>query len=143
MSLLKVLDIAGSAMSANSVLLTTTASNLANAGSVSSSENKIYKERVPIFAAVMADACQDAYSQNAEAVPVKVLGIVEKQTVAKKEYNPGHPQADADGFIYMPDVNQIEQMTNSIIASQSYQINAELANTIKDLAAKTLALGQG
>ncbi len=138
MSLFKVFDIAGSALSAQSVRLNTVASNLANAESVSSSEKGTYRARQPLFAAVM-----DALHGNGNAsAGVKVTGVVESQAPLRREYRPEHPLADAQGFVHMPNVNAIEEMTNMISASRSYQTNAEVINTSKQLLLRTLSLGQ-
>ncbi|ROQ22620.1 flagellar basal body rod protein FlgC [Gallaecimonas pentaromativorans] len=137
MSLYRIFDIAGSAMSAQSVRLNTTASNLANADSISSSVNTTYKSRQPVFAAALDDAQADQ-----QGVGVKVLGVVESQKPLVKEYNPDHPMADKDGFIYKPNVNVVEEMTNMISASRSYQTNVQVADTAKQMLMRTLQLGQ-
>ncbi|WP_115719250.1 flagellar basal body rod protein FlgC [Gallaecimonas mangrovi] len=137
MSLYRIFDIAGSAMSAQSVRLNTTASNLANADSVSSSVDKTYRSRQPVFAAALQDAQSDQ-----QGVGVKVLGIVESKKPLVKEYNPDHPMADKDGFIYKPNVNVVEEMTNMISASRSYQTDVQVADTAKQMLMRTLQLGQ-
>lgn len=143
MSLMRVFDITGSAMSAQSIRLNTTASNLANADSVNSSEDKTYKARVPVFAADMEDARRNMFSSAPEAVPVKVLGIVEKSEPLKMEYNPGHPLANDKGYIYKPNVNIMEEMTTMIETARAYQVVAEIAKTAEELAVKTLTIGAG
>ena len=137
MSLFKVFDIAGSAMSAQSVRLNTVASNLANAESASSSVNETYRARTPVFAAVM-----DALQNDGSAAGVKVLGIVESQAPLRREYRPEHPLADEGGYINLPNVNTVEEMTNMISASRSYQTNVEVINTSKQMLLRTLSLGQ-
>jgi len=138
MSLFNVFDISGSAMSAQSVRLNTTASNIANADSVSSSIDQTYRARHPVFAAEM----QKAAAGQGEAVGVDVLGIVESDKPLNVEYAPEHPMADKDGYIYKPNVNVIEEMTNMISASRSYQTNVQLAESAKNMLNKTLLLGQ-
>lgn len=137
MSLFKVLDVSASAMSAQSVRLNTTASNMANADSVSSSANTTYRSRQPVFAAALDRAQEDQMS-----VGVKVAGIVESDKPLLREYQPGHPMADADGYIYKPNVNVMEEMANMISASRSYQTNVQIAETAKTMLTKTLTLGQ-
>lgn len=137
MSLFEVFDIAGSAMSAQSVRLNTVASNLANAESASSSINQTYRARMPVFAAVM-----DTQQNDGSAAGVKVLGIVESQAPLRREFRPDHPLADKDGYINLPNVNAVEEMANMISASRSYQTNVEVINTSKQLLLKTLSLGQ-
>ncbi|WP_440875623.1 flagellar basal body rod protein FlgC [Thalassotalea sp. PLHSN55] len=138
MSLFNVFDITGSGMSAQSLRLNTTASNIANADSVSSSIDETYRARHPVFAAEM----QKAAAGQESSVGVQVLGIVESDAPLNKEYSPEHPMADKEGFIYKPNVNVIEEMTNMISASRSYQTNVQLAESAKNMLNKTLMLGK-
>ena len=142
MSSFKAFDIAGSGMSAQSVRLNTTASNLANAESVSGDPNTVYKPRHPVFEAVRAQLAAGAQAQDSGAA-VKVSGIYESQAPATQRYEPGNPLADANGYVYAPSVNSVEEMVNMISASRSYQNNVEVMNTSKDLLMATLRLGQG
>jgi flagellar basal-body rod protein FlgC len=139
MSLFNVFTISGTGMSAQSVRLNTTASNIANADSVSSSVDKTYRARHPVFAAEMQKA---AAGREDASVGVKVLGVVESNKPLTVEHNPGHPMADKDGYIYKPNVNVIEEMTNMISASRSYQTNVQLAESAKNMLNKTLQLGK-
>lgn len=139
MSLFNVFGISGAGMSAQSVRLNTTASNIANADSVSSSVDETYRARHPVFAAELHKA---ASSGQGEAVGVKVLGIVESDAPLNIEYSPQHPMADKDGYIYKPNVNVVEEMTNMISASRSYQTNVQIAESAKNMLNKTLTLGQ-
>jgi flagellar basal-body rod protein FlgC len=142
MSSFKAFDIAGSGMSAQSVRLNTTASNLANAESVSGDPNRVYKARHPIFEAVRAQLQANA-AMNEGNPAVKVSGIYESQAPALARYEPGNPLANAEGYVYAPAVNVVEEMVNMISASRSYQNNVEVMNTSKDLLLSTLRLGQG
>jgi flagellar basal-body rod protein FlgC len=142
MSSFKAFDIAGSGMAAQSVRLNTTASNLANADSVSGDPATVYKARHPIFQAVKATlASQGSGSEGGPAV--KVTGIYESTAPANARYEPGNPLADSKGYVYAPAVNVVEEMVNMISASRSYQNNVEVMNTSKDLLLATLRLGQG
>ena len=116
-----------------------TASNLANADSISSSVNETYRARHPVFAAVprFGDFFRDATS-----VGVQVRGIVESQAPLPKEYRPDHPAADPDGYVYRSNVNVIEEMANMISASRTYQGNVEVINTTKQMLLRTLSLGR-
>lgn len=135
MSSFKIFDIAGSAMSAQSVRLNTVASNLANADAVSGDEKSVYKARMPVFQAAIEPGQDDAAA-------VRVLGVVESQATPEKRYEPGHPLADAEGYVYAPNVNVVEEMANMISAARSYQSSVEVMNTAKDLALSTLNLGR-
>ncbi len=137
MSLFNIFDVAGSALNAQTLRLNTTSSNLANANSASSSIDQIYKARQPVFATMI----RNEFSDN-DSVGVQVLGIVEKQDPARAEYNPGHPLANEEGYVFMPNVNVIEEMANMISASRSYQTNVEVINTAKQMLMRTLSLGQ-
>lgn len=134
MSLFRVFDISGSALHAQTVRLNTTASNMANADSISSSTATTYRARQPVFAAQLDDA------ENA-AAGVDISGIVESQTPLRREYRPDHPLADKSGYVNLPNVNPVEEMANMISASRSYQSNVEVLNTSKQMLMRTLALG--
>ncbi|WP_022944057.1 flagellar basal body rod protein FlgC [Pseudoalteromonas ruthenica] len=140
MSLFNVFDVSGSAMSAQNVRLNTTASNLANANSVSSSVEQTYRARQPVFAAQLQQAVG---KQQGESVGVKVLGVVESDKPLQIEYSPGHPMADENGYIYKPNVNVVEEMANMISASRSYQTNVQIADSAKQMLTRTLQLGKG
>ncbi|RMD68807.1 MAG: flagellar basal body rod protein FlgC [Gammaproteobacteria bacterium] len=133
MALFQIFDIAGSALSAQAVRLNVTASNLANAESASSSIERTYRAREPVFAPLL-----DA---QGKAVGVKVLGIVESGAPLDRRYEPGHPLADGEGYVLYPNVDPVEEMANLISASRSYQTNIEVMNTGKRLLLKTLSLG--
>ncbi|SFC25126.1 flagellar basal body rod protein FlgC [Pseudoalteromonas denitrificans] len=139
MSLFNVFDIAGTGMSAQSVRLNTTASNLSNANTISSSVDETYRARHPVFAAELTKA---AAAQGGESVGVKVLGIVESDKPLQVEYSPGHPMADKEGYIYRPNVNTVEEMANMISASRAYQTNVQIADAAKTMLSKTILLGQ-
>jgi flagellar basal-body rod protein FlgC len=138
MSLFNVFNVTGSAMSAESIRLNTTSSNLANADSVSSSAKETYKARHAVFGAELSKA---RYNRG-HTVPVKVLGIVESDKPLNAEYNPDHPLANADGYIYKPNVNVMEEMANMISASRSYQTNVQVADASKQMLLRTLQMGQ-
>jgi len=137
MSLFSIFDVAGSALNAQTVRLNTTASNMANANSVSSSTDNLYRARHPVFAPMVK-----AFDSNDKAQGVSVLGIVESQAPARQEYSPNNPLANAQGYIFMPNVNVIDEMADMISASRSYQANVEIMNSAKQMMMRTLALGQ-
>jgi flagellar basal-body rod protein FlgC len=136
MSIGKIFAIAGSAIQAQSMRLNTTASNLANAESVAGPDGKVYKAKQVIFAATPMGEPNDASSTG-----VRVQGVVEDPTEARKVHNPGHPYADDQGMVTMPAVNVVEEMVNMISASRAYQNNVEMLATTKSLLEKTLQLG--
>lgn len=139
MSMFKVFDVAGTALSAQSLRLNVTASNMANANSVSSSIDETYRARQPVFAAMLKDQFA---GQQASSIGVEVKGIVESQSPLQQQYNPGHAMANEEGYIFLPNVNVVEEMANMISASRSYQSNVEVVNTAKQLMMRTLSMGQ-
>jgi len=138
MSLFKIFDVAGSAMSAQTVRLNVVASNLANADNVSGTAQGAYKAKHPVFKTLL-DAAN--HGDNASS-GVMVSDIVESTEPAQKRYMPQHPAADGEGYVYLPNINPIEEMVNMISASRSYQSNVEVMNTSKELLLRTLGLGQ-
>jgi flagellar basal-body rod protein FlgC len=142
MSSFKIFDIAGSGLSAQSVRLNTVASNLANADSVSGNPATVYKARHPIFQAVQQQIQGASSLDNQSEAAVRVSGIMESQAAPQMRYDPGNPLANAQGNVYAPNVNVIEEMTDMISASRAYQDNVEVMNTSKDLMLATLKLGQ-
>ena len=138
MSSFKIFDIAGSALSAQSVRLNTVASNLANANTVSGDKESVYKARYPVFETVIAGIWLDAGS----TASVRVTEVIESEKAPLARYEPGNPVADADGFVYAPDINPVEQMVDMISASRSYQNNIEVMNSSKEMLLATLRLGQ-
>jgi flagellar basal-body rod protein FlgC len=140
MSSFRIFDIAGSGMSAQSVRLNTVASNLANAESVSSTAAGAYKARHPVFEAVRAQVGMP--QQGVEpGTAVRVSTIVEDQRQPEMRYQPGNPLANAEGYVFAPNVNTVEEMVDMISASRAYQNNVEVMNTSKELLLATLRLG--
>jgi len=139
MSLEKILTNASTALSAESIRMNTIASNLANADNVSGSENTTYHTKYPIF----SEITQQVAGLNQVDQPtggVQVTGIKHSTTPLDRRYEPNHPLAGADGYIYLTDVNPIEEMTNMISASKEYQANVEVMNTTKTLISQTMSL---
>ena len=134
MSLFSILDVAGSALTAQSQRLNTTASNLANADSATSSTGEPYRAKQVVFTAQPMGP--------GKSVGVRVSSVVQDQTPPRRVHDPRHPLADEQGYVNMPNVNVVEEMVNMISASRSYQTNAELMNTAKTLLLKTLQIGQ-
>ncbi|HEY4540808.1 MAG TPA: flagellar basal body rod protein FlgC [Noviherbaspirillum sp.] len=134
MSLFNIFEIAGSAMGAQGQRLNTVASNIANAESTAGPDGKVYRAKQVVFESVPGAA--------PGSFAVKVQQVVENQAPARMVHNPAHPQANADGFVAMPNVNVVEQMVDMISASRSYQTNVETMNAAKTMLLKTLTLGQ-
>ncbi|MBQ9220132.1 MULTISPECIES: flagellar basal body rod protein FlgC [Succinivibrio] len=150
MGIFRILDIAGTAMNAQSVRLNATASNLANAESVSSSVETTYKARRPLFSAAFDEAMQFEVSEGGAVDPatgepygvgVALKGVIESDAPTIKEYNPNHPLADENGYIYRPNVNPVEEMADMISANRSYQTAVQMATSAKKMMQATLQIG--
>lgn len=139
MSIERIFDIAGSALSAGSVRLNTVASNLANAETVSGTPEGAYRAREPVFASVLE---QQVGASSPESVGVRVAGVVESTAPPRMEYRPDHPAADGNGYVYYSNVNAMDELANLISASRSYQTNVDVMTTAKQLLLKTLELGR-
>ncbi|WP_339845267.1 flagellar basal body rod protein FlgC [uncultured Halopseudomonas sp.] len=147
MSLNDVFNIAGSGMSAQSLRLNTTASNIANAETVSSSTGETYRARHPVFATMFSEQQQGMgqslfASQEQAGQGVEVLGVVESDAELQSRYEPDHPMADEQGYVFYPNVNIVEEMANMMAASRAYQTNVEIMNATKTMLQRVLTLGQ-
>lgn len=154
MSLNNIFDIAGSAMSAQSIRLNTTASNIANADSAASSTDEVYRARKPVFAAIQHDALLQAMSADPSASNltaqngadgsqgVQVLDIVESEAPLEMRYEPDHPMANEDGYVMYPNVNVVEEMADMLSASRSFQTNVDVMDAAKTMLQRVLTLGQ-
>ena len=138
MSMFRIFEVAGSAVSAQSQRLNVVASNLANADTVAGPDGQAYKARQVVFQTVL----MGARGQPESAAGVKVSTVREDDTPGRRVHDPKHPSADADGYVTYSNVNTVEEMVNMISASRSYQSNVEMMNTTKSLLLKTLNLGQ-
>jgi flagellar basal-body rod protein FlgC len=141
MSLLGIFDISGSAMNAESMRLNVTASNLANADSVASSATDAYHSRHPVFASQLRTISANR-SLDDPGVGVRVLDVIQSTATPVKRFQPDHPLADPTGYVYGSNVNPVEELTNMISASRSFQGNVEVMMTARDLVLKTLSLGR-
>ena len=148
MSLGSIFDIAGSGMTAQSLRLNTTASNIANAETASSSTGETYRARKPVFSAVqqsLLNPGQGGIPMAAGQGPgagVRVEGIVESDAELQMRYEPYHPAANDDGFVYYPNVNVVEEMADMMSSSRSFQMNVDVMNTAKSMMQRILTLGQ-
>ncbi len=140
MSLFSVFNVAGSALNAQTIRLNTTTSNLANAESANGDPSKVYRARHPVFQTMMNTSSPSFGSEEASA-GVRVLGVVESKAPPLMRYQPDDPQANKDGYVFVSNVNSIEEMANMISANRSFATNVEAINTARDLLLKTISMG--
>lgn len=130
-----IFAISGSALIAQTQRMNVSASNLANADSITSTTGDAYRAKQVVF-----QVDDNGYASAIGGV--KVSQIIEDPTPMNLVYEPNHPLADAKGYIQKPNVDAVAEMVNTISASRSYQANVEVINTAKSLMLKTLTLGQ-
>ena len=131
---MNIFHVAGSGMAAQSQRMNVTASNMANADSVAGPDGLPYRAKQVVFQ-VDADARDDVGG-------VRVASVIEDSSPLRTVYDPKNPHANTEGYVSLPNVNVVEEMTNMISASRSYQANVEVLNTAKTLMVKTLSVGQ-
>ena len=126
MSISNIFGIAGTALNAQLVRLNLTASNISNAGVVAPSEGEAFKAKRPVFQALLDKEKLTAGAQYIGGV--KVHSIVDDKTQAPAVYDPSHPQADANGYIYKSNVNEVGEMVNMMAAARSSRSCATIRN---------------
>lgn len=132
-----ILNTMASSMSAESIRMNITASNLANAGSMGASEAETYHAKRPVFSTITQSIA--GLSDIDQSVGgVQVTGVQASQTPLNWRYDPNNPLADKDGRVFQTDVNPIEEMTDMIAASRQYQAAAEVTTTTKQLLMQTI-----
>ena len=136
MSMDKVFAIAGSALAAQLVRMNTTASNLANASNTAATAEGAYKAKRAVFRTLLED--QTVGDQTRYAGSLQVANISDDPTPPPRSYDPGNPSADADGYIYQSNVNEVSEMVEMTAAARSYRNNIEVINTAKQMMMRTL-----
>lgn len=132
-ALFNTLQISGSGTRAQRLRMDTIASNLANVNSTRTPEGGPYQRKVPIFEEVLQELLAERLDPREESFNgVAIAGIVPAQKCFKQIYDPGHPDANAQGYVTVPNINPMEEMVNLIDASRAYEANlATLRNTRK------------
>jgi flagellar basal-body rod protein FlgC len=131
---LGIFDIAGRAMSAQLVRLNSSASNLANAGAVTGSAETAYRPLKPVFAT--------EYEGSTGRATVSVLGVVQANAAPQRRHEPGHPLADAQGYVHVSAVDANAELVEVVETSRQYRNNIEVLETAKALTLETLRLGR-
>ncbi len=132
--------ISASAMAAQRARLEVTAANIANAQATRTSEGGPYRRRDVVFAAVLDDASTRA---GMRLPAVEVEEIVEDPRPFRRVYNPGHPDADAQGYVLMPNVDIPMEMINLVSASRSYEANVKVLRAFRQMVEEALQIARG
>jgi flagellar basal-body rod protein FlgC len=138
MALDNIIGIAGTALNAQMTRLNATASNLANASTVSSTEEGAFRAKRAVFKALLEK------EMTHEAAPyiggVKVDHMEDDPSPVRKVYEPGNPLANEEGYVFMSNVSEVSEMVEMMAASRSYQNNVEVVNTARQLMMRTLEI---
>ena len=135
-----IFSIAGTALSAQTIRMNTTASNLANAGSVSPTEAEAYRAKRPVFRALVEQADLNAGFNTLGGVKVKE--VVDSTEPVRKVHDPGNPEANDEGFVFLSNVNEVTEMVEMVAASRSFQNNVEVVTTARQLMMRTLDISK-
>ncbi len=140
MSLETAMQIASTGMSAQTIRLNTTASNLANAMVVSGTETQAYRARHPIFSTLMQNTETGFNDFSNQGQGVVVTGITQSEAPPVKEYQPNHELADEEGYVYKSNVNRYEELSDMLSASHDYSMSVEMMTTSRNLLLRTLSI---
>ena len=148
MGLFDAIDASGSGLSAERLRMDVTSENLANAQTTKGADGQPYRRKEVVlqeagadgtsFASVLSSMQGTGGGKSVHGVTVS--GIVEDSSALKRVYDPGHPDADKDGYVTMPNVNTVTEMTDLISASRAYEANVTAMQTAKTMFTKTLDL---
>jgi flagellar basal-body rod protein FlgC len=153
MGLFDAISASGSGLTAERMRMDVTSENLANAETTKGADGQPYRRKEvvlqeaggvggdsPSFASLLSGIQGGNATGAGVTSGVKVAGIVEDQTALKRIYDPGHPDADKDGYVTMPNVNTVTEMTDLISSSRAYEANVTAMQTAKTMFTKTLDL---
>jgi flagellar basal-body rod protein FlgC len=148
MGLFDAIDASGSGLSAERLRMDVTSENLANAQTTKGADGQPYRRKEVVlqqagasgtsFSSVLASMQGAGGAKSVDGV--RVSGIVEDSSALKRIYDPGHPDADKDGYVTMPNVNTVTEMTDLISSSRAYEANVTAMQTAKTMFGKTLDL---
>jgi len=139
MNFFTALQISASGLAAQRTRVDVATSNLANAQSTRGPDGTPYKRLDPVLEAVPFERTLEA--AGAEAAGVQVAAVVADEGPGRKVFNPGHPDADGDGYVTLPDVDPIHEVVNLVSAARSYEANATAVETLKTMAQRALEIG--
>ncbi len=139
MDFLSALRVSASGLSAERVRVNLAASNLANVETTRGPDGKPYRRMDPVLEAVpFEESLSAAGNLESGVAGVRVAEVVRDETPGRKVYNPSHPDADAAGYVTLPNVNPVHEIVNLITAQRGYDANATAIDTLKTMAARAL-----
>ena len=145
MDFMTAFDISASGLSADRTRINTIAMNLANAKTTRTPEGGPYRRRTVVQVATDVDDPFSVHMRSAldrELKGVRILGVTRDMRPLRQVYDPGHPDANADGYVFYPDINVVEEMANLMTAQRNYEANVTTAEAIKGMYNKALEIGR-
>ena len=142
LGIFSAIEISASGLSAERTRMNTVASNLANAQTTRTAQGGAYKRVDPVFEAVALDKIRALTPSEKSVSLVRVANIVQDKRPGMQVYSPGHPDANADGYVEYPNVNVVEEMVNMITASRAYEAGVTSIESIKGMARSALGIGK-
>jgi len=146
MTLFKSINISATGLTAERLRMDIISKNIANANTTRTSSGTPYRRQVPIFkekdTLSFSSILEKAKNQYNIGNGVEVSSIIEDKSPFKRVYNPGHPDADVDGYVLMPNVDIVTEMINLISASRAYEANITALNSTKSIIMKSLEIGR-
>lgn len=145
MGIFKSIDISASGLTAERLRMDIISKNIANANTTRTSSGTPYRRQVPLFREAQSKISFSAHLSKAigsSGNGVEVVAIKEDKSPFKLAYDPGHPDADKDGYVQMPNIDTVTEMVNMISASRAYEANVTALNTTKSMALKALEIGR-
>ncbi len=146
MSFFNSINISATGLTAERLRMDLISENIANANTTRTPGGGPYRRKVAIFRTQEGNSFETvlnaAKGAGISGNGVEVAGIAEDQSAFKKEYNPSHPDADAEGYVSLPNVEVVNEMINMISASRAYEANVTSVNTTKAMAMKALEIGK-
>lgn len=140
------LKISASALTAQRLRMDILSNNIANVNTTRTPEGGPYKKQMPVFAERRPQFTLPVPSdevRNQVGNGVQVISIKKDTTPPRLVYNPGHPDANADGYVAMPNINLVSEMVDMIEATRAYEANVTALNSTKSMAVKALEIGRG
>lgn len=146
MSIFSGLNISGTALTAERTRMDVISKNIANVNTTRTSGGKPYRRQMPLFKEVegksFSSVLSEASSSGQKEGGVKITGIAEDRAPFKSKYDPGHPDANQEGYVLMPNIDIVTEMVDMISASRSYEANMTSINSAKSMAMKALEIGR-
>ena len=146
MSVFGAMDVSATGMTAQQLRMDTISENIANVNTTRDSHGRTYRRKTVVFQEKSYPTFSESLSMaNKHNIGkgVKVSQIVEDNSVGRLVYDPAHPDADEDGYVMLPNVNTVTEMTNMIDATRAFEANVTVLNSTKGMALKALEIGQG